>query len=98
MARFFNDDAIHRPKELSNLCAYQISTWFERVIITRRRINKMKQQEKDRIVHIEVGEITHVRACTCVCTFPNSLSILPSHVPIIRIAHNLSNKLVILNW
>ena len=47
---------------------------------------------------IEVGKITHVRVLTYVRTFPNSLSILPLCVPIIRIAHNLYNNLVIINW
>ena len=43
----FYNDVIHRPKELSNLCVYEISMWFERIAITRRRMIEMNQKEQD---------------------------------------------------
>ena len=60
----FYNDVVHLPEELHNFCLYEIPMWFERIQMTKKCINEMKNQQEqndykfyDSIDKIENGTI-----------------------------------------
>ena len=46
-ADLYHNDVIFRPEELENFCVYEISMWFERIPMTKKRISEMKLRREN---------------------------------------------------